>query len=163
MELIDRHAERSLLDGALRDVRSGQSRVLVLHGDAGVGKSALLDYVAGQSDGCRLSRAAGVESEMELAYAALHQMCMPMLDGLHHLPPPQRKALATAFGLSAGPAPDRFLVGMAVLNLFSDAAEQQPLLCLIDDLQWLDHTSTQAISFVGRRLGAESVGLIVAT
>src|SRR5215813_4016668 len=110
MKLIDRVAERSLLDGVLRDVRSGQSRVLVLHGDPGVGKSALMEYVAAHASGCRLIQAAGVESEMELAYAALHQLCAPMLDRLEHLPPPQRDALRSAFGLSAGPAPDRFLI-----------------------------------------------------
>jgi DNA-binding CsgD family transcriptional regulator len=163
MELIDRRAECGLLDRVLRDVRSGQSRVLVLHGDPGMGKTALMDYVAEQASGCRLVRASGVESETELAYAALHQLCLPMLERLEHLPPPQRDALGTAFGLAAGPAPDRFLIGLAVLSLFSDAAEGQPVVCLIDDLQWLDRTSAQALSFVARRLGAESVGMILAT
>ena len=163
MELIDRRAERRLLDGVLRDVRSGQSRVLVLHGDPGIGKSALIDYLASQASDCRLIRAAGVESEMELAYAALHQLCSPLLDRLDQLPQPQRDALSTAFGLSVGPPPDRFLIGLAVLSLFSEVAEAQALLCLIDDLQWLDRASAQAISFVARRLGAESVGLIMAT
>jgi len=156
MELIDRRAERRLLDGVLRDVRSGQSRVLVLHGDPGIGKSALIDYLASQASDCRLIRAAGVESEMELAYAALHQLCSPLLDRLDQLPQPQRDALSTAFGLSVGPPPDRFLIGLAVLSLFSEVAEAQALLCLIDDLQWLDRASAQAISFVARRLGAES-------
>ena len=163
MELIDRGAERRLLDGVLRDVRSGHSRVLVLHGDPGVGKSALMKYLAGHTSGCRVIRAAGVESEMELAYAALHQLCAPMLDRLDHLPPPQRDALGTAFGLSAGPPPDRFLIGLAVLSLLSDVADEQPLVCLIDDLQWLDRASAQALAFVAARLGAESVALIVAT
>jgi hypothetical protein len=163
MELIGRGAERRLLDEVLRDVRSGQSRVLVLHGDPGVGKSALLAYLAGRASGCRLVRAAGVESEMELAYAALQQLCAPMLDRLEHLPPPQRDALGTAFGLSAGPPPDRFLIGLAVLSLLSDVADEQPLVCLIDDVQWLDRASAQALAFVGRRLGAESVALIVAS
>ena len=163
MVLIDRGAERRLLDGVLRDVRSGHSRVLVLHGDPGVGKSALMEYLASQASGCRVIRAAGVESEMELAYAALHQLCAPMLDRLDHLPPPQRDALGTAFGLSAGPAPDRFLIGLAVLSLLSDVADEQPLVCLIDDVQWLDRASAQALAFVGRRLGAESVALIVAS
>jgi DNA-binding CsgD family transcriptional regulator len=162
MELIDRHTERSVLDGVLRDVRVGQSRVLILHGEAGVGKSALMDYVAERAVGCRLARAAGVESEMELAYAALHQMCVSMLDRLDDLPPPQRDALSVTFGMSAGAAPDRFLIGLAVLSLFSEVAEEQPLVCLIDDLQWLDEASTHALSFVGRRLGAESVGLMMA-
>src|SRR5689334_15849306 len=120
MELIDRGAERRLLDGVLREVRSGHSRVLVLHGDAGVGKSALMGYLASQAAGCRLIRAAGVESERELAYAALHQLCAPLLDHLEHLPPPQRDALGTAFGLGAGPTPDRFLIGLAVLSLLSE-------------------------------------------
>jgi predicted ATPase len=163
MELIDRRAECGLLDRVVRDVRSGQSRVLVIHGDPGIGKTALMDYVAEQASGCRLVRASGVEAETELAYAALHQLCLPILERLEHLPPPQRDALGTAFGLAAGPAPDRFLIGMAVLSLFSDAAEGQPVVCLIDDLQWLDRTSAQALSFVARRLGAESVGMILAT
>jgi DNA-binding CsgD family transcriptional regulator len=163
MELIDRHAERSLLDGVLRDVRAAKSRVLILHGDPGVGKSALMEYAAGQARGCRLVRAAGVESEMELPYAALHQVCAPMLDRLEHLPSPQRDALGTAFGLRAGPPPDRFLIGLAALGLFSSAAEQQPLVFLIDDLHWLDRTSAQVLAFVARRLDAESVGMIMAT
>src|SRR3954466_2552848 len=143
MELIDRHAERSLLDGVLRDVRAAKSRVLVLHGDPGVGKSALMEYAARHARGCGLVRAAGVESEMELPYAALHQVCAPMLDRLEQLPSPQRDALETAFGLRAGPPPDRFLIGLAALGLFSSAAEQQPLVFLIDDLHWLDRTSAQ--------------------
>ena len=162
MELIDRHNERSVLDGVLRDVRSGQSRVLMLHGEPGVGKSALMEYAAERAVGCRLVRAAGVESEMELAYAALHQMCVPMLDRVDDLPPPQRDALSVTFGMSDGPAPDRFLIGLAVLSLFSEVAVDQPLVCLVDDLQWLDEASAQALSFVGRRLGAESVGLVMA-
>ena len=163
MELIDRRAECSLLDGLLRAVNSGESRVLVVHGDPGVGKSALLEYVARQAGGCRLARAGGVESEMELAYAGLHQLCVPMVDRLDRLPVPQRGALRTAFGLSAGPAPDRFLVGLAVLSLFSDVAEEQPLLCLLDDLQWIDRASAQVLVFVARRLVAESVALVLAT
>ncbi|MDV3126535.1 AAA family ATPase [Mycobacterium sp. 21AC1] len=163
MVLIDRGAERRLLDAVLRDVGSGHSRVLVLHGDPGIGKSALLEYLAGQASGCRLVRAAGVESEMELAYAALHQLCAPMLDHLEQLPPPQRDALGTAFGLSAGPAPDRFLIGLAVLSLLTNVADEQPLLCLVDDVQWLDRASAQALAFVGRRLVAESVALVVAS
>jgi DNA-binding CsgD family transcriptional regulator len=163
MELIDRFAERGLLDSVLHDVRSGQSRVLVLHGDPGVGKSALMDYVARQAGGCRVVRAAGVESEMELAYAALHQLCIPLLDRLDHLPAPQRDALSIAFGMSAGQAPDRLVIGLAVLSLFSDVAEDRPLVCLIDDLQWLDDASAQVFGFLARRLVAESVALIMAT
>lgn len=163
MELIGRRTECGLLDGLLQAVDSGESRVLVLHGDPGVGKSALLEYAAGQAAGCRLARAGGVESEMELAYAGLHQLCLPMVDRLDRLPVPQRDALRTAFGLSDGPAPDRFLVGLAVLSLFSDVAEEQPLVCLIDDLQWVDGASAQTIAFVARRLVAESVALVLAT
>src|SRR6201993_4500205 len=163
MELIDRFAERGLLDSVLRDVRSGQRRVLVLHGDPGVGKSALMDYVARQAGGCRVVRAAGVESEMELTYAALHQLCIPLLDRLDHLPAPQRDALSIAFGMSAGQAPDRLVIGLAVLSLFSDVAADRPLVCLIDDLQWLDNASAQVFGFLARRLVAESVVLIMAT
>lgn len=161
--LIDRHNECDLLDGLLQAVRSGESRVLVLRGEPGVGKSALMEYLIGQGSGCRLTHATGVESEMELAYAALHQLCAPMLDRLDRLPTPQREALETAFGLTAGPAPDRFLIGLAVLSLFSDVAEDRPLLCLIDDLQWLDRASAQAVAFVARRLVAEAVGVFMAT
>ncbi|MBV8293058.1 MAG: AAA family ATPase [Mycobacterium sp.] len=163
MDLINRRAERTLLDGVLQAVRSGQSRVLVLHGDPGVGKSALMDYVASRVSGCRLVRAAGIESEMELAHAALHQLCAPLLDRLDDLPPPQRDALSTAFALSTGPTPDRLLLGLAVLGLVSAAAEDQPLVCLIEDLQWVDRASTAALAFVARRLGAETVALIMAT
>ena len=136
--------------------------MLVLHGDPGVGKSALMDYIASRVSGCRLVRAAGIESEMELAYAALHQLCAPLLDRLDDLPAPQRDALSTAFALSAGPT-RRLLLGLAVLGLVSAAAENQPLVCLIDDLQWLDRASMEALAFVARRLGAETVALIMAT
>ena len=151
-----------MLDRLIDGVRAGDSRALVLRGEAGTGKTALLDYVAGQAAGCRVARAAGVQSEMELPYAGLQQMCAPMLDHLDRLPAPQRDALRTAFGMSAGPAPDRFLVGMAVLSLLSDVAEQQPLVGLVDDQHWLDHASAQALGFAARRLETESVGLIFA-
>jgi DNA-binding CsgD family transcriptional regulator len=163
MELMGRRAECDVLDRLLAAIRSGDSKALVVHGEPGVGKSALLDYLAGQASGCRLIRAAGVESEMELAYAALQQLCVSMLDRLEHLPTPQRDALRTAFGMSAGPAPDRFLIGLAVLSMFSDIAEERPLVCLVDDVQWLDHASAQVLVFVARRLRAESVGLVLAT
>jgi DNA-binding CsgD family transcriptional regulator len=163
MKLIDRRAECGLLDELLHDGRSGESRVLVLHGDPGVGKSALMEYVVTQAAGCRLLRSAGIESEMELAYAALHQLCAPALDRLENLPPPQRDALRTAFGLGTGPPPDRLLIGLAVLSLLSDVAEDQPLVCLIDDLQWLDAASAEVLAFVAKRVGAESVALIMAT
>jgi DNA-binding CsgD family transcriptional regulator len=134
-----------------------------LRGEAGIGKSALLDYVSESATGCRLARASGVESEMELAFAGLHQLCAPMLVGLDRLPAPQRDALATAFGLSRGAAPDRFLVGLAVLTLLTDIAERQPLVCIVDDVQWLDQASAQTLAFVARRLLSEPVALILAT
>jgi len=160
--LCGRRAECDVLDRLLESVRAGQSQVLVLRGEAGVGKSALLDYLAQRASGCRLARAAGVEYEMELASAGLHQLCAPMLDLRERLPGPQRDALATAFGLSASPAPDRFLVDLAVLGLLSEVAEEQPLVCVVDDAQWLDKTSARALAFVARRLLAESVGLVFA-
>ena len=162
MELIDRDAERDTLDRFVAAIRAGQSQALVLCGEAGVGKTALLDYLAGNASGCRVARAAGVQSEMELAFAALHQLCAPMLDSLQRLPPPQRDAVRTTFGMGAGPVPDRFLVGLAVLSLLSDVAEQQPLVCLVDDEQWLDRASAQVLGFVARRLVAESVGVVFA-
>lgn len=149
-----------MLDGLLAAVLGGESRALVVHGEAGVGKTALLDYLAERASGFRVEQVAGCQSEMELVFAGLHQLCAPMLDGVDRLPDPQRHALRTAFGMSSGPAPDQFLIGLAALGLLSDAAEEQPLLCLIDDVQWLDRASAQALAFVGRRLGAESVGLV---
>jgi DNA-binding CsgD family transcriptional regulator len=162
MELIDRHAERGVLGRLLEAVRAGESRALVVSGEAGVGKTALLDYLAEQASGCRVVRVAGVQSEMELAFAALHQLCAPLLDSLTRLPVPQRDALRIALGMGSGPPPDRFLVGLAVLNLLSDAAEPQPLICVVDDEQWLDRASAQVLGFAARRLGAESVGLVFA-
>jgi DNA-binding CsgD family transcriptional regulator len=161
--LAGRRAECGVLDRLVQAVRAGESRALVVHGEAGVGKTALLEYLAGQAPGCRVARAAGVHSEMELAFAGLHQLCAPMLDRLEALPAPQRDALRTVFGMSAGPAPDRFLVGLAVLGLLSHVGEKRPLVCAVDDGQWLDHASAQILSFVARRLGAESVGLVFAT
>jgi DNA-binding CsgD family transcriptional regulator len=162
MKLIDRHAECGVIDGLLEAIRAGESRALVVSGEPGVGKTALLEYLSEQASECRLARAAGVQSEMELPFAGLHQLCAPMLDNLPRLPLPQREALRTAFGMSAGSAPDRFLVGLAVLSLLSDAAEQQPLVCVVDDEQWLDRTSAEVLGFVARRLVAESVALIFA-
>ena len=141
-------------------VRGGESRALVVRGEPGVGKTALLEYVDGQASGFRVARAAGVQSEMELAFAGVHQLCAPMLDRLERLPVPQRDALRTALGISAGTAPDRFLVALAVLGLLSDVAEQRPLICLVDDEQWLDRASAQVLAFVARRLQAESVGVV---
>jgi DNA-binding CsgD family transcriptional regulator len=162
MELIDRCSERGVLDRLIEAVRAGESRALVVSGVAGVGKTALLEYLAEQASGCRVVRAAGVQSEMELPYAALHQVCTPVLGSLERLPDPQRDALRIAFGLTVGPAPDRFLVGLAVLSLLADVAEQRPLVCLVDDEQWLDRSSAQVLGFVARRLVAESVGLVFA-
>jgi hypothetical protein len=162
-ELTGRDAERRVLDRLVEAVRAGASRALVVHGEPGMGKTALLEYLAGSAPGCRIERAGGVQSEMELAFAGLHQLCAPMLDRLEAVPGPQRDALRTAFGLSAGPAADRFLVGLATLSLLAAVAEQQPLICLVDDGQWLDQASRTVLAFVARRLGAESVGLVLAT
>jgi hypothetical protein len=128
----------------------------------GVGKTALLEHLVEQASGCRVARAAGVQSEMELAFAGLHQLLAPMLDRLERLPAPQCEALRTAFGLGPGPAPDRFFVALAALSLLADVAEEQPLICLVDDARWLDRASAQALAFVARRLEAESVGLVFA-
>ena len=161
--LRGRRNECETLDRLLGHVRAGESRALVVRGEPGVGKTALLEYTIESAPDFRVARAFGVESEMELAFAALQQLCAPMLDGLERLPTPQRAALATAFGLSAGGAPDRLLVGLAALSLLSEVAEEQPLLCLVDDAQWLDRASAQALAFVARRLLAESVTLVFAT
>jgi len=160
--LQDRRAERDVLNRLIADARAGTSGVIVLRGEPGVGKTALLDHVLAHATGCRVVRAAGVESEMELAFASLHQLCAPFLDRLDQLPAPQHDALATAFGLRAGPAPDRFLVGLAVLSLLSAVAEQLPLICLLDDSQWLDRASAQVLGFVARRLVAEGVVVVFA-
>ncbi|WIX76723.1 AAA family ATPase [Amycolatopsis carbonis] len=161
--LRNRHSERVEFDRLVDAVRAGQSRVLVVRGEPGVGKTALLEYVAEVARGCRVVRAAGIESETELAFAGLHQVCAPMLDRLAWLPDPQRVALETVLGLgtSASP-PDRFLVGLAVLSLLAEAARRRPLMCLVDDAQWLDQASVQTLAFVARRLSAESVGVVFA-
>jgi hypothetical protein len=134
----------------------------VLRGEAGIGKTALLDYLAESASDLTVVRAVGVESEMELAYASLHQLSGPMLDRMERLPAPQREALEVVFGFSAGAAPDRFLVGLAVLGLLSEVAEERPLLCVVDDAQWIDHASALTLAFVARRLLAEPVGLVFA-
>ena len=161
--LRGRRNECEALDRLLTRVRAGESQVLVVRGEAGVGKSAILEYLVQNASGCRIVRAAGVEYEMELAYAGLHQLCAPMLGLRDRLPDPQRDALETAFSLSTGPPPDRFVVGLSVLGLLSEASEEQPLICVVDDAQWLDGTSALALAFVARRLLAESVGLVFAT
>ena len=160
--LMDRQTERDALDRLVEAVWAGESRVLLVRGDPGVGKTVLLDHLAGQASGsgCRVARATGVQSEMELAFAGLHQLCAPMLDRAERLPVPQRDALSTVLGLAAGPPPDRFLVGLAVLSLLSEVAAERPLICLVDDEQWLDRASAQALGFVARRLGADPVGLV---
>jgi hypothetical protein len=160
--LCGRRRECTVLDELLEQVRRGRGTVLVLRGEAGVGKAALLAYMAGRARGCRLARVTGVQSEMELAFAGLHQLCAPMLNRAECLPVPQREALRTAFGLADGPPPDRFLVGLAVLSLLSEVAAERPLICLIDDEQWLDHASAQALGIVARRLAADPVGLVFA-
>jgi DNA-binding CsgD family transcriptional regulator len=160
--LLGRRSERETLDRLVATVRAGQSAVLVVRGEAGVGKSALLACLIERASGCRIARAAGVESEMELPFAGLHQLCAPMLDRLDRLPAPQRDALATAFGVSAGDPPDRFLVGLAVLSLLSEVAEDGPFVCVVDDAQWQDRASAQTLAFVARRLLAEAVGLVFA-
>ncbi len=161
--LHDRRVEREALERLLEAVRGGQSRVLVVSGEAGVGKTALLQTAIGSASGFRVMRAVGVESEMELAFAALQQLCAPLVDRLDRLPGPQQDALGVAFGLRAGDAPDRFLVGLAVLSLLAEATAERPVLCVVDDAQWLDRASAQALVFVARRLLAESVALVFST
>src|SRR6266851_8524117 len=147
----------------IADVRAGRSRVLVVRGEPGIGKTALLGYAADAAPDFQVARAEGAESEMELPFAALHQLCGRMLDRLDRLPGPQRDALEVAFGLRSGSAPDRFHVGLAVLGLLAEVAAERPLLCLVDDAQWLDRASAQALAFVARRLDAESVELLLGT
>jgi DNA-binding CsgD family transcriptional regulator len=160
--LRGRRSECEALDGLLAGVRAGHSGVLVLRGESGVGKTALLENLVGRATGFRIVRAAGAEFEIELAFAGLHQLCAPMLVGLGGIPDRQRAALATALGLSGGDAPDRFLVGLATLGLLSEAAERRPLLCVVDDGQWLDRASAQALAFVARRVLAEPIALVFA-
>jgi DNA-binding CsgD family transcriptional regulator/tetratricopeptide (TPR) repeat protein len=157
-----RARERSALDDLLGRVRGGESAVLVIRGEAGIGKTALMRYCARQASGCRLVQIDGMESEMELPLAALHQLCAPMLSSLDALPKPQQRALRVAFGLAGEPAPDRFVLGLAVLSLLAENAAERPLVCLVDDAQWLDEASSQVLGFVGRRLQAEPVGLLLA-
>jgi DNA-binding CsgD family transcriptional regulator len=160
--LTDRRSERGVLDRFVDQVRAGEGRALVVRGEPGVGETVLLDYLAGQASGCRVARVAGVQSEIELAFAGLHQLCTPMLDHAEPLPAPQREALRTAFGLAAGPPPDKFLIGLAVLGLLSEAAAERPLICVVDDQQWLDLASAQALGFAARRLAADPVGMVFA-
>ena len=158
--LTDRSAECAAIDRFLRSVRSGESRALVLHGDPGIGKTALLEYLAWTAAACRVLAAGGVQSEMEIAFAGLHQLCSPMLEHVVTIPDPQRDALQITFGMTSGPVPDPFMVGLGVLSLLSEVAAEQPLVCIVDDEQWLDRASAQILAFVARRLGEESVGLV---
>jgi DNA-binding CsgD family transcriptional regulator len=160
--LLDRAVETDALAGVLAAVRDGLSGVLVLRGEAGVGKTALLDWAAGQAGDMQVARVAGAEAEMDMGFAGLHQLLVPFLGGLEGLPAPQRQALGSAFGLVAGPPPDRFLVGLAALTLLTDAAAARPVLCLIDDAQWLNRVSIEVLGFVARRLYADGVGMVFA-
>ncbi len=160
--LRGRRRECAALGGLLHGVRDGRGGVLVLRGEAGIGKTRLLDYAVASAAGLRVLRAAGMEPEMELAFAGLHQLCGPVLSRLGRLPDPQRAALETAFGLAAGPVPDRFLVGLAVLNLLSAVAREEPLVCVVDDAQWLDRPSGQALAFAARRLPPEPMLVLFA-
>ncbi|MEA2128080.1 MAG: hypothetical protein QOJ85_971, partial [Solirubrobacteraceae bacterium] len=160
--LRGRRSECGVLDRLLEAVRRSESRVLVVRGDAGVGKTALLEYAVERASGCRIARTAGVESEMELAFAGLQQLCAGMLDRLEQLPEPQRDALRRAFGLSDGVPPGRLVVGLALLGVMSEAADVRPLVCVVEDAQWLDQASMQALEFVARRLLAERVALVFA-
>ena len=160
--LRGRADECALLDALIDDVLRGKSRSLLLRGEAGIGKTALLEYMIGSASDLTVVRAVGMESEMELAYATLHQLCAPMLDRLSGLPAPQHQALEIVFGLSAGAAPDRFVVALAALSLFSEMADERPLLCVVDDAQWLDKASALTLAFVARRLLAEPAGIVFA-
>jgi DNA-binding CsgD family transcriptional regulator len=160
--LVGRQREREVLDRLLEAARGAHGGVLAVYGDPGVGKTALLEYAAAAAPDFHVARAVGAEGEMELAFAALQQLCSPRLDLLERLPDPQREALEVAFGLNAGRAPDPFLVGLAALNLLSEAAEEQPLLCVIDDAQWLDRASERVLAFVARRLLAERIAMVFA-
>jgi len=162
LTLVGRSHERRTLDRLLGALRDGPSSSLVVRGEPGIGKTALLEYLHQRATGCRVVTASAIQPEMDLAFAGLHQLCAPLLDGLGRLPAPQRTALCTAFGLAEGVPADRFFVGLAVLRLFSQVAEERPLVCLVDDAHWLDHASSQVLSFVARRLAAEPVTLVVA-
>jgi DNA-binding CsgD family transcriptional regulator len=161
-ELLGRRAECAALDQLLIDASKGRSRVVVLRGEPGIGKTALLGHVAEERDGWHVARAVGVESEVEFPYSGLHQICSTMVDGLERLPDPQRAALETVFGLSSGPPPNQFVVALATLTLAADRADQQPVLCLVDDAHWIDSASIQVLTFVARRLVAERIALVFA-
>jgi hypothetical protein len=161
-ELFGRRREQGVLDELLDRARAGRSGVLAVYGEAGVGKTALLEYAIDAAAGFRVERSVGVQGEMELAYAALHQLCNPILDLRGNLPGPQREALEVALGLAMGSPPDPFLVGVAALGLLTEAAADQPLLCVVDDAQWVDVASMRVLAFVARRLLAERIGVAFA-
>jgi DNA-binding CsgD family transcriptional regulator len=161
-ELLGRASERETLDRLLANVRGGQSALLVIRGEPGIGKTALLRYAADRASGFRVVQVSGAQAEMELPFAGIQQLCSSVLDQLDALPQPQRNALNVALGLASGDVPERFLVGLAVLGLLSAAAEERPLLCLVEDAQWLDAASGMILGFVARRLLAESVAMLVA-
>jgi DNA-binding CsgD family transcriptional regulator len=160
--LLGRADECAVLDALIEAIRGGEGRPLVLRGEVGIGKTALLEYMVESASDLTVVRSVGVESEMELAYASLHQVCAPLLDGLSRLPAPQRQALEIVFGLSSGAAPDGFFVALGFLSLLSEAADERALLCVVDDAQWLDHASALALAFVARRLRADPVGIVFA-
>jgi AAA ATPase domain len=162
-QLRGRQREREALDRLLASARAADGAVLVVYGEPGVGKTALVEYAVESAHGFRVAQALGVEGEMELPFAALQQMCASFIEFTEHLPLPQREALAVAFGLSEGPAASPFFVGLAVLGLMSEAAAEHPLLCVVDDAQWLDRASARALTFVARRLLAEKIALVLAT
>jgi hypothetical protein len=158
--LVDRAVEAAAIERLLAAARDGLSGVLVLRGEPGIGKTALLDHAVENAGGMQLARVTGVESEMDLGFAGLHQLLIPFLGGLEQLPVPQREALGSAFGMTVGPPPDRFLVGLAALTLITDLAAERPVLCVIDDAQWLDRVSVEVLGFVARRLFADRVGML---
>src|SRR3954454_4455207 len=162
-QLRGRSRECNALEELASKVEAGQSSALILRGEAGIGKSALLDHLGQHVAGYRVARGVGAESEMELPFAGLHQLCAPLLDRAASLPQPQREAVTTASGVSAGQPPDRFLVGLAVLGLLTEVAAEMPLFCLVDNAQWLDRVSAQTLAFVARRMLAEPLALVFAT
>src|ERR1700716_1954209 len=162
-QLLGRERERDALDRLLEAAAGGHGGVLVVRGEPGVGKTALLEYAVEAGRGFRIARTSGIEAEMELPFAAVQQLCSPFFELLERLPQPQHDALGVAFGLSTGPAPNAFLVGLAVLGLLAEAAEEQPLVCVVDDAQWLDSASARTLAFVARRLLAEKIALVFAT
>ena len=161
--LLGRERECAILDGVLADVREGRSAVLLLRGEPGIGKTSLLRYLIEAAADVTVLRSTGVESEMELPYAGLYELCYQILDGLDSLPEPQQCALSVALGLSTGDSPDKFLVALGALGLLAAASELGPVLCVVEDAQWLDQASSQVLGFVGRRLFAEPIGLVLAS